>query len=475
MRPHARLLSAACRWLPILSWLVACAPWLRQAIGRSGATEDLGIQVLAGGAAVWLVWRGPATNPTEAATTRKWVWWRATAAMLIYAVASRHLPLTVVGVPALGALLLMPGPWLRRGWPDPAVAGLALLALPAMMMVEFFFGYPLRLASALLAAGLMKVAGLPVTREGAALAWQGINVWVDAPCSGVRMLWSGMWLTLLASGLSRLGWIRTGLACVWGLGVVVAVNALRVTGLCLVEGGLLPIGNAFHTGLGVMLFAAGALLIVGGVSRLARYTGGPFFCRWRSAALREPVPRPAATEHGRGHLNRALPAGAFLLACAMAVTVATQRPERAMHVDGSFPGWPTEFEGQPLTPTPLAAREALFNEAFPGRMGRFTCDGRVVILRWVMRPTHRVHSAADCLRYAGWQIGAGPLQGGVSGNWSTFRATKNGQRLFGRERCTDSCGRSWPDVSAWFWAAIGGHSQGPWWVVTVVEAAGDPQ
>ena len=100
--------------------------------------------------------------------------------------------------------------------------------------------------------------------------------------------------------------------------------------------------------------------------------------------------------------------------------------------------------------------------------------GRVVILRWVMRPTHRVHAAADCLRSAGWRIVPGPLHADPAGAWTTFTAVRENERMAVRERCAGRDGRTWPDVASWFWQALADRAAGPWWVVTVVEPPDAP-
>ena len=53
---------------------------------------------------------------------------------------------------------------------------------------------------------------------------------------------------------------------------------------------------------------------------------------------------------------------------------------------------------------------------------------------------------------------------------AAFRAwSPDGEALEVRERITDTNGRGWTDVSEWYWNAIGGKTEGPWWAVTVLE------
>ena len=78
--------------------------------------------------------------------------------------------------------------------------------------------------------------------------------------------------------------------------------------------------------------------------------------------------------------------------------------ERAAQAAANFPGWPTAFEGRPLTELPLSSREQSFGRDFPGRIGRFSDGTREVILRWVADPTRRLHPASDCFKGSGYAV-----------------------------------------------------------------------
>jgi hypothetical protein len=137
-----------------------------------------------------------------------------------------------------------------------------------------------------------------------------------------------------------------------------------------------------------------------------------------------------------------------------------------------FPGWPTHFEGKPLRELPLGPTERRFAADFPGRIGRFSDGRREIILRWVSSETRRLHPAADCFRGVGYTIAPGPIAidaGG--GRWGVLMATRGQERLEVRERLHDATGNEWTDVSAWYWAATTGRSNGPWWAITVASTA----
>lgn len=139
----------------------------------------------------------------------------------------------------------------------------------------------------------------------------------------------------------------------------------------------------------------------------------------------------------------------------------------------AFPGWPDTYQNQPLQPLPLSAQEHLFNSGFPGRIAKFQVGEQAIILRWIHAPSRKLHSAAVCYRGSTYVINHQPLykspQGGL---WGAFQAQKDEEVIHVREQIRDQQGQMWTDVSAWYWAALLGHSQGPWWAVTEVRWGG---
>lgn len=134
----------------------------------------------------------------------------------------------------------------------------------------------------------------------------------------------------------------------------------------------------------------------------------------------------------------------------------------------TFPGWPGAFDGRPLRQLPLSDRESVFIKSFPGRIGRFTDGRREYIFRWLTHPTRKLHPASDCLRGVGYRIK--PLQierRSDDSQWTVFLASKDNETLRIYERIYDESGNNWSDVSSWYWAALLGNSEGPWWSVTI--------
>src|SRR5262249_39732051 len=138
-------------------------------------------------------------------------------------------------------------------------------SLPLMASLQFFLGYPLRSFIATLSVPLLRLNGLAVTREGTALDWAGRLVEIDAPCSGVKMLWAGMFLTFTRACLFRLNAGRTILAAAFAFATIVLGNVLRSTALFYIEAGIVNLPSFAHTGIGVVVFGMTASAIAYGV------------------------------------------------------------------------------------------------------------------------------------------------------------------------------------------------------------------
>ena len=99
------------------------------------------------------------------------------------------------------------------------------------------------------------------------MRWSGGLVESDVPCSGIRMLWAGLYLALTAACLFDAGWRRTGVVVVAAVAAVIVGNALRTAGLFYLEAGLLPVpsiaSHALHVGAGLAVFGgiAGATVL----------------------------------------------------------------------------------------------------------------------------------------------------------------------------------------------------------------------
>ena len=168
-------------------------------------------------------------------------------------------------------------------------------------------------------------------------------------------------------------------------------------------------------------------------------------------------------------------AGACALAFLAPWLSASPKPPGGGSAEAVFPGWPTHFEGRALTRLPLSEREVRFGGDFPGRLARFTDGRREVIIRFVTGATRKLHPASDCFAGIGYRVRPMPLKVDEAGaRWGGFTAERGVEKFLVYERIYAEAGGSWEDVSAWYWAAVGGNGLGPWWAVTVAERQAGP-
>ncbi|EWS52421.1 exosortase/archaeosortase family protein [Methylibium sp. T29] len=173
------------------------------------------------------------------------------------------LPPLAAAVLAVLALSLAFAAWRPDDAPWLPFAGLALLALPLVASLQFYAGYPLRLLTAQLSTWALQLAGLEAARSGAAMTVQGQLVIVDAPCSGVQLVWLGYFCACAAAawvGLRDAVLLRR-LPMV-GL-LVLSGNVLRNTLLVALEARPQGLGEAAHQaiGLGVTAAVCAAVLV----------------------------------------------------------------------------------------------------------------------------------------------------------------------------------------------------------------------
>jgi exosortase/archaeosortase family protein len=237
-------------WLALLAAAIWPTGWWMAQRMLDGSDEPLGLLALS--ALTLLLWR--CRGELRAAPRLGWL-----ALALAAAVASTatlwHVPPLVsslLGLLALGAGLAA---FLPASIATSPVLGLSVLSLPLLASLQFYAGYPLRVVTAEASRWLL-AAGFSVERSGASLLVNGRLVIVDAPCSGVQMLWLGYFtacVVALYAGrrdtafLARLPAVSV---------LVLAGNVLRNTVLVACEAADLQLAGWGHEAIGLAVLAA---------------------------------------------------------------------------------------------------------------------------------------------------------------------------------------------------------------------------
>jgi len=259
---NARLRDLPREWWLLGLLLAALWPhgvWLARRL-TDGSDEPWGLLALATVLVLVLRARRELVTPTRAALL-------AGGALAVLAALATFV---VPPIFAAGAAMLSLAAFLASALPQrPAapMATLLLLSLPVIASLQFYLGYPLRLATAHAAAPLLALAGVDAQASGAALLWQGRTILVDPPCAGIGMLWVGSWAAALLSYLNDASARRTlANGCVAAAAVFVA-NVLRNALLFFPEAGLVPAPAWLHPAIGLAAFAAALLPILALASR----------------------------------------------------------------------------------------------------------------------------------------------------------------------------------------------------------------
>jgi exosortase/archaeosortase family protein len=221
---------------------------------NDGSDEPWGLVALAAALvfAPWRSWRDPLP-------ARRLVW--LCGILAIYIVAYPWMP------PLVRALVLVTTLGLAaadRGFPA-AWWGLLVLSLPVVATLQFYLGYPLRLLTTQLCVPLIALAGQTARAAGTTLYWAGERVVIDAPCSGLRMLWTGLFFAACLACWHRLDARRAFTLMRLASLALFLTNVLRATLLFFFETGLWSAPAGSHEGAGLLCFslAAGVVLWIG--------------------------------------------------------------------------------------------------------------------------------------------------------------------------------------------------------------------
>ena len=164
--------------------------WMAQRL-RDGSDDPLGLLALAALAVLtWKLRRELRTSPRLGWLSAATFGTLAATLLRTGAGALPSIPPLAAGLVAVLSVACAMLAFLPKRVPALPVAALAVLALPLLSSLQFYAGYPLRVLVAE-ACRWMLASGFDVMREGSSLWIDGQLVIVDAPCSGVQMVWLG--------------------------------------------------------------------------------------------------------------------------------------------------------------------------------------------------------------------------------------------------------------------------------------------
>jgi len=177
--------------VPRVGWLLAVllaaswphGVWLARRL-TDGSDEPWGLLALLTVLALLVRARGELEMPTRSALVASGAL-AVLAALLTFVVP----PIFAAAAAMLALAAFITSALPRR--PSAPVLTLLMLALPVIASLQFYLGYPLRLATAHAAAPLLAAGGIDAQATGAALVWRGETILVDPPCAGIGMLWVG--------------------------------------------------------------------------------------------------------------------------------------------------------------------------------------------------------------------------------------------------------------------------------------------
>jgi exosortase/archaeosortase family protein len=251
-------------WWALAAGLLACWATWRWYAGRVAASPEELWTLLA------LVSVGVFAVVAPAAARPRAPWLLPTVLLLAYA-AGYHLLFPLARAVLAMAVLAATISAFRFGVRlHPGVCGLCLLALPVIPSLQFYLGYPLRALVTGMTVMLLRLAGLFVQPEGTALRWGDILVVVDAPCSGVKMLWVGCYMACVLACAFRFGWRGTALAIGGTLLLELLGNVFRAMALFFPEAGVFHLPAWGHDGIGLFVFGVTAVGIVAYLQMLQR-------------------------------------------------------------------------------------------------------------------------------------------------------------------------------------------------------------
>jgi exosortase/archaeosortase family protein len=376
------------------------------------------------------------------------------ASIVIYVVSFPFLPPLLRAVIAVTSLTFAISGWFFGKKFHFGIWSLFLLFLPSIASMQFFLGFPLRIFVGEATAFLLKLNGLVVFREGVCLHFGEQLIWIDAPCSGVKMLWTGMFLASLLVTIYELNFKKTVLAFVSSFIIILIGNVFRAVGLFYLEAEIVKMPGFAHEAIGVSAFILTCIAIVVAIRT------------WSGSDLAD---RPIV--NFKPSQVAIAPCTYFVSVCLLAFLIPFFAGGKEVVKINQTAIFPTVFEGKTLQELDLTEREEFFLNEFPGEIKRFSDGNREIIIRHVTNATRKLHLSTDCFSAIGYSIKPLPIKiDENSQKWACFNANKGEESLNVCERIYTENGETWTDVSAWYWSAISNEDK-DYWAITVAQTS----
>lgn len=382
--------------LLIAAWLSLHAPllaWFGRTFSHTSSRLNALLLLGAMGLVVWRVVRARALGLTP---------WprRNPAALGVLAVAGLGglLLRRYVGAEMLEAPVFLMGSWgllglflEPRAWRRALLPTLVFVSvLPFGAQADAYAGFMARVFSARVAADLLSSLGVPSLNAETVLVFENGVAQIDAPCSGLRSLWMGAVVFLLALWVEdrRLG-LRALVAFGLLLALLVAANAARV---------------ALIVAIAVVLGQPSLAEIVHVPAGLVGFLGAtaPALLLLRGAAASRPE-APVAT---RSVVALPAPVVLALSASCLAGAVASEaRPARAARPGRLELRLPEPWRVEPVALTP--AEEDLLARFAEGRVAKLRARagaGQVAVLLVESESWRSHHPPELCLAGAGHEL-----------------------------------------------------------------------
>lgn len=332
-----------------------------------------------------------------------------------------------------------------------AVVALFILSLPIISTAQFFGGYPLRVIAGEICAQLLSLGGLSVTRSGALLQYHDKLIWIDAPCSGVRTFWCTSFLLATLATMKGLSLGNTILASVVVAPLALLSNVARLCFLFLSEAQIAEVPEWYHDFIGILILL-GVLTVTNLVVNVIA----------QNFSLRIPTVIKTVSPSVSGRTI------SLYVAIFVSTLIMPQHAASAAVVEQ--PEWPTTLDGTILIPIPLTERDKQYLEDFPGTFARFKNGEREVLIRYVTKPTRKLHPVSDCLRGMGYSVRPIAARLNTDGQiLSCVRAEGFGSPKRVCEYISDLHKNTFADPSSWFWSSTLGKSKGPWFDISFIE------